>query len=849
MSFRPAQEIVQAARDSTEKYLVFLRENDRGIDEYNVDQLIEIPQLLFIEGKTQYQYLCRLPCHLRIRSDSSAVYAPREDPARQIPVHIVSYERRSGRAKLASQEKFESQEGKLSQGGKLSIDFRWLVQRCLEWFIERGGQVANLENLAGRAKVEWETAEKLIREVPDPPSSEQWAAINSILCKDLSYIWGPPGTGKTKHVLAKAIYALANQEQKALVLASTNLAVDNALESILEFVPKDKIARKLVPLVPKDKVARLGIPSEHFLDRYPECCEQRAFESEIGELNNRIKDLVVEREAIEELKTLALGLERNRGQLRDYEETIQEKQSLIEKISPVVEAEARRLEMVEKDLEKAKNILLEMQRERDNLRIPELNNEIESNESLSTVTRRTLSEYRHELDNLGLFTRLLTNKAKKLNTKINDAEGDLRQIEATLQSIRQRRDQRLIRFEKLNAIICKEEQKAEETEHNLCTSHNELTRQHSTLDTAKRDLLSFQNNIQSLSETIDTDSIRLEELTLHFQPFDKIPLDERKAAIEEEIEKLEVEKKKFELDLSKKSVIGMTLDGFIGFSIKTSLTVDRVFVDEAPYAPVAKILPLLSLKRPIALLGDDKQLPPICEDVHDANIESYWAKGAHFLEDVFRHGKDYKEIHNLPEAYLQLTDKKILTVSYRFGERLARILDAHVYDIGLQGWGEMDTKLFACHCEPVHFPNSENWQNYSEANKIVSYIRRFTERYPNEEERPSAVVLTPYKKQAALIWRKLRDEHLLDAVEVLNTHKAQGREWDWVFFSVSDTPHLPGVHGPFLTNSNIPVGKLVLNTTISRARKRLYLFLDKTYWSQKKSRCLVGDITRVACEQ
>lgn len=825
MSFRPAQEIVQAARDSTEKYLVFLRENDRGIDEYNVDQLIEIPQLLFIEGKTQYQYLCRLPCHLRIRSDSSAVYAPREDPARQIPVHIVSYERRSGRTELASQEKIES------QGGKLSIDFRWLVQRCLEWFKERGGQVTNLENLAERTIVELETAENLINEVPDPPNLEQWAAIKSILCKDLSYIWGPPGTGKTKQVLAKAIYALTNQEQKALVLASTNLAVDNALESILQFVPKEK-------------VVRLGIPSEDFKNKYPECCEQRAFESEIRELNKRIHDLVVERKAIEEIKTLTLDLELNRNQLRYYEETIQEKQSLIEKISPVVEAEARRVEMVEKDLEKAKETLLKMQRESDRLRIPELNNEIESNESLSTVTRQTLSEYLHELDNLGFFSRLLTNKAKKLNTKINNAEGDLKQIEATLQSIRQRREQRLVRFEELNAIICKEAQRVEDTERNLLTAHKELASLHSTLDTAKRDLLSFQNNIQSLSETIDTDSIRLEELTLHFQPFDKIPLDERKAAIEEEIEKLEEKKKKFELDLSKKSVIGMTLDGFIGFSMNTSLTVDRVFVDEAPYAPIVKILPLLSLKRPIALLGDDKQLPPICQNEDDFVIMSYWAKGAHFLEDVFRHGSDFEEIHHLSEASLQ---PKILTISYRFGERLARILDAHVYDIGLQGWGEMDTKFDVCDCEPLPVPNAENWQNYSEANEIVRYIRKFTKTYPNEKERPFAVVLTPYKNQAKLIRHKLRDEHLLDDVEVLNTHKAQGREWDWVFFSVSDTPRLPGVHGPFLTNSNIPVGKLVLNTTISRARKRLFLFLDKTYWSQR--RCLVGDITRAACEQ
>jgi len=688
--------------------------------------------------------------------------------------------------------------------------------------------------LAERTKVELETAENLISGVRDPPNSEQWVAIKSILCKDLSYIWGPPGTGKTKYVLAKAIHVLTNQEQKALVLASTNLAVDNALRSILQFAPEGK-------------VARLGIPSKRFFEDYPECCEQCAFNSEIGELDKRIHDLEVEREAIEELKTLELDLEHNRGQLRDYEETIPQKQSLFERLSPVVEAEARRIEMVEKDLEKAKEILLEMQQERDSLRIPELNNEIESNESLSTVTRQTLSEYRHELDNLGFFSRLLTKKAEKLNTKINITEGDLKQIEATLQSIRQRRDQRLVRFEELNAIICKEAQRVENTERNLRTAHKELASQRSTLDRAKRDLLACEKQIQSLSEAIETASIRREELLRHFPSVDKTPLAKRKATIEEEIEKLEEEKKKFELDLSMKSVIGMTLDGFIGFSMNTSLTVDRVFVDEAPYAPVVKILPLLSLKRPIALLGDDKQLPPICENKDNVDIRSYWAKGAHFLEDVFRYGNEFEEIHSLSEAHLELTDKKILTVSYRFGERLARLLDAHVYDIGLQGWGEMDTELFACHCEPHNDPNAEDWQNYSEANKIVSYIRRFAERYPNEEERPSAVVLTPYKNQAKLIWRKLHDEHLLDTVEVLNTHKAQGREWDWVFFSVSDTPRLQGVHGPFLTDSTLPVGKVVLNTTISRARERLFLFLDKTYWSERE--CLLGDLTRAAGEQ
>lgn len=57
-------------------------------------------------------------------------------------------------------------------------------------------------------------------------------------------------------------------------------------------------------------------------------------------------------------------------------------------------------------------------------------------------------------------------------------------------------------------------------------------------------------------------------------------------------------------------------------------------------------------------------------------------------------------------------------------------------------------------------------------------------------------ILTPYINQLELIRAKLRSRFpgsdILDYVETLNTHKAQGREWDWVLFSASDTGRLDG---------------------------------------------------------
>jgi hypothetical protein len=80
---------------------------------------------------------------------------------------------------------------------------------------------------------------------------------------------------------------------------------------------------------------------------------------------------------------------------------------------------------------------------------------------------------------------------------------------------------------------------------------------------------------------------------------------------------------------------------------------DLVLIDEAPYSPLAKVLPLLTLHCPIAMLGDHHQLPPICECENDPIIRAYWAKSALFLEGAFRFGADYAGLLRIqdPQCY------------------------------------------------------------------------------------------------------------------------------------------------------------------------------------------------------
>ncbi|MFD2540748.1 AAA domain-containing protein [Lacinutrix gracilariae] len=64
--------------------------------------------------------------------------------------------------------------------------------------------------------------------------SQRKAVLSALNCTDLAFLQGPPGTGKTT-VIAEMIWQMVrvNQEQKILLTSETNLAVDNALEKLL----------------------------------------------------------------------------------------------------------------------------------------------------------------------------------------------------------------------------------------------------------------------------------------------------------------------------------------------------------------------------------------------------------------------------------------------------------------------------------------------------------------------------------------------------------------------------------------------------------------------------------------
>jgi len=82
------------------------------------------------------------------------------------------------------------------------------------------------------------------------PNQLQKETIAKALESEVLFVWGPPGTGKTR-TLAQCLTVLHERGQNSLVLANTNIAVDNALNAV---------ANELGELSPEAIILRVGNP-------------------------------------------------------------------------------------------------------------------------------------------------------------------------------------------------------------------------------------------------------------------------------------------------------------------------------------------------------------------------------------------------------------------------------------------------------------------------------------------------------------------------------------------------------------------------------------------------------------
>ena len=130
--------------------------------------------------------------------------------------------------------------GPLIGAAMLVVDLTWLLERLRDRLddVRRGTDPFNRASAErtfrpARARVADRQPHPVVERGPRVMNEDQLQAVRRSLGSDTTFVWGPPGTGKT-WTLARVVEAHFRAGRSVLLVSNTNVAVDVALEEVAE---------------------------------------------------------------------------------------------------------------------------------------------------------------------------------------------------------------------------------------------------------------------------------------------------------------------------------------------------------------------------------------------------------------------------------------------------------------------------------------------------------------------------------------------------------------------------------------------------------------------------------------
>ena len=254
------------------------------------------------------------------------------------------------------------------------------------------------------------------------------------------------------------------------------------------------------------------------------------------------------------------------------------------------------------------------------------------------------------------------------------------------------------------------------------------------------------------------------------------------------------------------------------------------------------------------MLGDHMQLPPVFEHedevmrLPNAAVTRLWKISGLYLEDVVTCDDTDVFCAAVPlRPKLEETAVAALTETFRFGPALAGVLARRVYGEQFHSGTGNETKIWLMDAPKTEADKERNEQgryrrvSHAEAKCIRELIEANL-----YHSWLSVGMIAPYVNQRNLLaesMHRLMKKHGLSEDmddDIVTVHSSQGREWDVVIFSVTDS-----FQEAFLTDSRRPESLRLLNTAVSRARKLLILVGDAADWQRRPGQ-LLSELLRLA---
>ncbi len=639
-----------------------------------------------------------------------------------------------------------------------------------------------------------------------PLSEQQRQAVDAALSNPVTYVWGAPGTGKTQAVLATCLLRYIAAKRRVLLLAPTNNAVEQSLLAILPILQKNGI--------PLTDVYRLGTASVEFSARFPEVVGDRSLEQRSEELAEQTGKLTAELEHVRSHEADVAAATKRVVELVPV-------QAFLDVQLPRLTAAISAASEAQRNRSAANEQLAQCQ-----IRFDRANEAFSQREALILQYRNSIAENRKRCRKI----RLLPWKRSeyiRLQQQTKQLDEQVQAVLLTLSPLLEERDATKAELEL-----------AQKAERAACLE----------LERKRKEETAIRSEISSRCAQIGMrcpEDAAPEETRSAFSDFCSQAKQSCEALIQEKLrDPAEIERELSEIHSQRKAlgstskleqfqnalVVAATFDTAVGHLPKpeNAAPYSHVLIDEAGYASLARGMTAFACGCPVSFFGDHFQLPPICEmntkEIKEEHSEvALWAIPVVAYSDLVQ--------QRLPRL-ISLLDRPDYTFdrlkyirllkTYRFGTKLARILDAHVYHTSgrFEGVGQTSFEILVLHGSKR--PTDRKREPAAEALAIRDYLQK------ERPEEGSYTILAPYHMQIERLKKLMQGER----GNILTVHRAQGMEWDTVILSVCDTKDA------YFVNSGFTVGKCVLNTAISRAKKRLVIVCDTDFWGSERKQLI-----------
>jgi len=664
------------------------------------------------------------------------------------------------------------------------------------------------------------------------PTNSQQHAIQQALGNEVSYIIGPPGTGKTA-TLAAIAYALIKADKTALIVSHTNIAVDNAILKLAEYADgtPELRAGRIVRFGPPQLAAVRNQPHGKYI--YPPHIASR-----IGQ------ELDVQKMRIRAVRTQLLAeWDATQGARRQAQTDWQTERKWLSDTSRSMQIELKPLQQQEQTRQSDLQVRL-AQASRDQSAAVAKVRTVDDTLTQHVLLQSQCTNERTQLKVVEMKLSEILAQAQHMNAIARFLRGiNVENTARELSNVKQRRWQVEKASSELNQQLetLHGERMQAEQQHELAARRLQAleTERQQSSPSARR-IKELQQAIEQAQRTlaIGDDAHRQREQAQrshqrdHQRALDQ--LNGELAAVEAQLTNLERN------IVTNAQVVATTLSKLYMNPTLRDRRFDMVIIDEVSIAPLPTVLVAAThAEQAIIAIGDPKQLAPIVQAKDDAGARKWLGRDLFGVAGVTLEGAAHEDTRSV-----------LLDTQFRMQPAISRIARKHVYE-GLLHNGIPDqtgvilpvpaSPLVLCDtsdAHPVTTRPSSGRSRYNEyhilctialAKQVLASLPQINAADATTQYRVG--IATPYRPQAQRLQTALKEDKLTATIRAGTVHSFQGLEFEAVIF---DTVESPPIYVSDLMAGGIGSDAMrLVNVAVTRPKHKLIIVANHTYLREK----------------